>query len=259
MVNNNNLQPVDSDQPGSTVLDDGVDFNKSAFSEYKRRAIGPNGSLISLLLYELWMIFIADLGGAIGFVLRRSLHRMLFGYQARGLILAQRVIVRGADRIKLGDFTRIDEGSLLDCFPQAKGIELGEQCMVERNVTISTSSYPGAAIRLGNRVSLGTGTTLIGLANIEIGSDTLIAPYSYIIGGTHVAERGDIPIIEQGHTGKGVHIGENVWIGAGATVLDGVTIGDGAIVGAGAVVTGDVPAMAIVTGVPARFLKWREG
>jgi hypothetical protein len=44
-----------------------------------------------------------------------------------------------------------------------------------------------------------------------------------------------------------------------ATILPGVTIGRGAIVGAGAVVTHDVPPFAIVAGVPAKFLRWREG
>jgi acetyltransferase-like isoleucine patch superfamily enzyme len=54
-----------------------------------------------------------------------------------------------------------------------------------------------------------------------------------------------------------VRIGDHVWIGARAAVLKGVTIGDGAIVAAGAMVTHDVPARALVAGVPARLV--REG
>jgi acetyltransferase-like isoleucine patch superfamily enzyme len=45
-------------------------------------------------------------------------------------------------------------------------------------------------------------------------------------------------------------------IGSGAVILCGVTIGTGAQVGAGAVVTHDVPANAVVAGVPARLLRF---
>jgi|SRR3989344_7135758 len=47
-------------------------------------------------------------------------------------------------------------------------------------------------------------------------------------------------------------------IGSGATILGGVTIGEFAVVGAGAVVTKDVLPKAIVAGVPARLLKYRD-
>jgi acetyltransferase-like isoleucine patch superfamily enzyme len=55
-----------------------------------------------------------------------------------------------------------------------------------------------------------------------------------------------------------VRVGNNVWIGYGACVLRGVTVGDNAVIGTNAVVTRDVPANAVVAGVPARILRMRE-
>ncbi len=52
-------------------------------------------------------------------------------------------------------------------------------------------------------------------------------------------------------------IGNDVWIGSLAVVLQRVKVGDGAVIAAGAVVTKDVPAYAIVGGVPARVLRMR--
>lgn len=56
---------------------------------------------------------------------------------------------------------------------------------------------------------------------------------------------------------ENIQIGNDVWIGARAIILDGVTIGNGAIVGAGSVVTKDVPAYAVVGGVPAKVIRYR--
>ena len=55
-----------------------------------------------------------------------------------------------------------------------------------------------------------------------------------------------------------MRVGNNVWIGYGACILRGVTIGDNAIVGTSAVVTKDVPANAVVAGVPARVIRMRN-
>ncbi|MEF8722459.1 MULTISPECIES: CatB-related O-acetyltransferase [Candidatus Accumulibacter] len=53
-------------------------------------------------------------------------------------------------------------------------------------------------------------------------------------------------------------IGNDVWIGREAMIMKGLSIGTGAIIGARSVVTRDVPAYAIVVGVPARIVKYRH-
>lgn len=54
-----------------------------------------------------------------------------------------------------------------------------------------------------------------------------------------------------------VEIGHDVWIGARAMILDNCKIGNGAVIAAGAVVVKDVPAFAIVGGVPAKIIRYR--
>ncbi|MBD1573274.1 CatB-related O-acetyltransferase [Vibrio sp. S17_S38] len=54
-----------------------------------------------------------------------------------------------------------------------------------------------------------------------------------------------------------VSIENDVWIGANVSIMPGVTISNGAIIATGAVVTKDVPAYAIVGGIPAKIIRYR--
>ena len=80
-----------------------------------------------------------------------------------------------------------------------------------------------------------------------------------MLGSEHSGLPIDQPIIRTDLEIRPVRVGDWADIGTGATILPGITIGKGAIVGAGAMVAADVPPFAIVAGVPARFLRWREG
>jgi acetyltransferase-like isoleucine patch superfamily enzyme len=84
-------------------------------------------------------------------------------------------------------------------------------------------------------------------------------PGAKVLGSAHTGIPADVPIVRTDLEILPVRIGAWADIGTNATILPGITVGRGAIVGAGAVVTHDVAPFAIVAGVPARFVRWREG
>ena len=127
-----------------------------------------------------------------------------------------------------------------------------------RGVIIKQRCYIGKGdeIRVGNNSQLGQGARIN--SYVTIGDNVLMGPDVVIMSSSHAFERIDIPINKQGACPiRPITIGNDVWIGTRVIILPGVAIGDQAVIAAGSVVTKDVPARAIVGGVPAKFIRER--
>jgi acetyltransferase-like isoleucine patch superfamily enzyme len=114
------------------------------------------------------------------------------------------------------------------------------------------------AVSIGAKSVLGQECTISSFQHVSIGRECVIADRVMLIDFDHGMVEVDRPIRLQGIYKRDVRVGNNVWIGYGACILRGVTVGDNAVIGTNAVVTRDVPANAVVAGVPARILRMRE-
>ncbi len=113
-------------------------------------------------------------------------------------------------------------------------------------------------VEIGAQTVLGQECTISAFQHVAIGRECIVADRVMLIDFDHGAAEVERPVRLQGIYKRDVSVGHNVWIGYGVCVLRGVTVGDNAILGTSAVVTGDVPANAVVGGVPARVLRMRE-
>jgi acetyltransferase-like isoleucine patch superfamily enzyme len=113
-------------------------------------------------------------------------------------------------------------------------------------------------VEIGSKTVMGQECTISAYQRVRIGEQCVIADRAMFIDFDHGVVEVERPIRLQGIYKRDVVVGSNVWIGYGACVLRGVSIGDNAIVGTNSVVTRDVPANAVVGGVPARVLRMRE-
>ena len=141
---------------------------------------------------------------------------------------------------------------------QVRLLDLGE----------GVSMAPNVSVRNAERIRIGAGThvgehSVIWAGNstgrIDIGEKCLFAPNVTLTASNYGIVQGDVAIMDQPKEELDIVIGDGAWLGANVVVLAGVTIGEGAVVAAGAVVTKDVPAQAIVGGVPAKVIGVRPG
>ncbi|MFZ4739603.1 MAG: acyltransferase [Bacteroidales bacterium] len=115
------------------------------------------------------------------------------------------------------------------------------------------SAHPGGYLEIGNHnyingAFISASSKVVLGNNIKIGPQTMIMDSDFHDTSDHNKEGLSSEII----------IEDDVWLGARSTVLKGVHIGKGAVVAIGAVVTKDVPANAIVGGIPAKIIKMKN-
>jgi len=113
-------------------------------------------------------------------------------------------------------------------------------------------------VRIGAKTVLGQEVTISAYQHVSIGRECIVADRAMLIDFDHGVVDVERPIREQGIYKRDVRVGHNVWVGYGACFLRGVTVGDNSVVGTYAVVSRDVPANAVVGGVPARVLRMRD-
>lgn len=131
-------------------------------------------------------------------------------------------------------------------------VSIGEQCRVtSRPVVSHFVAGPGAALTIGNRVSIGHGAAIAAFQRVDIGDGTRIGPFVIIMDTNFHGRPGDQSVQ---HDCQPVTIGRDCTIGSRVTITRGTTIGDGAEILAGSVVSSDIPAGACAAGARARII-----
>jgi UDP-2-acetamido-3-amino-2,3-dideoxy-glucuronate N-acetyltransferase len=123
------------------------------------------------------------------------------------------------------------------------GAVIGERCSLGQNVVVMNGTRIGTNVKIQNNVSVYEG--------VELEDDVFCGPsmvFTNVMNPrSHVSRKNEYrrTLVKRGAS-----------IGANATIVCGTTLGEYAFVGAGAVVAKDVPAYALMVGVPARRVGW---
>lgn len=124
------------------------------------------------------------------------------------------------------------------------------------------SSGKGATIKFGKDVQINDYVHIVGMNNIEIGDNVLMASHVFISDNSHGSYKGDdndsdpnTPPTERNYAMAPIKIGNNVWIGEGVIIMPGVNIGDGCVIGAHSIVSKSIPNNSVAVGTPAKVIK----
>ena len=232
------------------------DEKKSKADKYRDLVIGRPG-WGPLLVYELVMLVSSWVPGALGLWLRSKLYPRVLGRVGRNVVFGTNVTIRHPHKIRIGDNVVIDDQCCLDAKgTDNRGITIGDGVFVGRNTILSCKN---GDIVIEDRANIGFNCEIFSASRVRVGKSILMAAYTYLVGGDHLYDRTDMPVLEQGRTARGIDVDDNVWLGTHVVVTDGARIGRDAIVGAGAVVVGEIPEFAIATGIPAKVIRDRRG
>ena len=123
------------------------------------------------------------------------------------------------------------------------GTKVGKNCILGQNVNLDRNVVLGDGVKIQNNVSVYNGVV------VEDGA--FLGPSCVF---TNVIN--PRAFIERKTEFKATRVGKGASIGANATIVCGNDLGDYCMIGAGAVVTKDVPAYALMVGMPARRIGW---
>jgi len=231
------------------------DDRKSRLQRYQELVIGEPG-LWALVKYEIIITLCAGVPGALGLALRSWLYPFLLGTSGRGVPFGVGVVLRHSGKIRLGDHVVIDDYCCLDAKGTSnRGIDVGTRVFVGRNTILSCKN---GDIVIDDDANIGLNAEIFSASRVRVGKKVLMAAYTYLVGGDHLYDRTDIPVLDQGRTAQGIDVDDHAWLGAHVVVTDGSRVGRDAIVGAGAVVVGEIPDFAIATGIPAKVVRDRR-
>ena len=242
--------------PNITVIQRELfDERRSKAQRYAELIVGRPG-LWSLVKYEVIVMLCSAMPGALGLLLRSKLYPRLLGATGRSVTFGVNVVLRHPHKIRIGDNVVIDDGCCLDAKgTDNAGIAIGDGVFIGRNTILSCKN---GDIVIDDHANIGFNVEIFSASRVRLGKNTLVAAYTYLVGGDHLYDQLDTPVLYQGRTAQGIEVDDNVWLGAHVVVSDGSQVGRDAIIGAGAVVIGHVPPFHIAVGVPAKIIRDRR-